>query len=189
MFHRAQLVIDATLVSPLRADGEPHRRCPEEDGAALAFARRRKGRTLPELAGGRGRARRSKPTLATVIRPTLAKPTLANVKVLVVCKDFVFGVNCLGFLKLIVHVFFSLFCCCSNLFQISSRISPRFVMSEFEVVPTSKGGELMLFGGYSSGWCLCMALHMQVVSTLCCNSVDNTNRWCLGVFENNRTHP
>ena len=57
VFHRAQLAIDATLVSPLRADGEPHRRCPDEDGAALTFARRRKERTYPELAGGRGRAR------------------------------------------------------------------------------------------------------------------------------------
>ena len=56
VFHGAQLAIDATLVSPLRADGEPHR-CPEVDGAALAFARRRKDRTFPELAGGRGRAR------------------------------------------------------------------------------------------------------------------------------------
>ena len=51
------------------------------------------------------------PTLAILIRPTLAKPTLAkptlaNVKVLVVCKDFwFFGVNCLGFLKLIVQDF------------------------------------------------------------------------------------
>ena len=43
-------------------------------------------------------------------KPTLAKPTLANVKVLVVCKDFwFFGVNCLGFLKLIVQVFFVCF--------------------------------------------------------------------------------
>ena len=57
VFHGAQLAIDATLVSPLRADGEPHRRCPEEDGAALAFARRHKERTQLELAGGRGRAR------------------------------------------------------------------------------------------------------------------------------------
>ena len=39
-------------------------------------------------------------------KPTLAKPTLANVKVLVVCKRFwFFGVNCLVFLKLIVQVF------------------------------------------------------------------------------------
>ena len=57
VFHGAQLAIGATLVSPLRADGEPHRRCPDEDGAALIFARRRKERTYPELAGGRGRVR------------------------------------------------------------------------------------------------------------------------------------
>ena len=57
VFHWVQLAIDATLVSPLRADGEPHRRCPDEDGAALTFARRRKERTNPELATGRGRAR------------------------------------------------------------------------------------------------------------------------------------
>ena len=37
--------------------GEPHRRCPDEDGAALIFARRREVPTCPELAGGRGRAR------------------------------------------------------------------------------------------------------------------------------------
>ena len=44
--------------------------------------------------------------LPILIRPTLAKPTLANVKVLAVCKDFWFlGVNCFGFLKLIVQVF------------------------------------------------------------------------------------
>ena len=57
VFHGAQLAIDATLVSPLRANGEPHRRCPDQDGAALTFARRRRERTYPELAGGRGRAR------------------------------------------------------------------------------------------------------------------------------------
>ena len=45
VFHGAQLAIDATLVSPLRADGEPHRHCPDEDGAALTSARRRKERT------------------------------------------------------------------------------------------------------------------------------------------------
>ena len=48
VFHGAQLAIDATLVSPLRADGEPHRRCPD---------RRRQERTYPELTGGRSRAR------------------------------------------------------------------------------------------------------------------------------------
>ena len=57
VFHGAQLTIDATLVSPLSTNGEPHRRCPDEDGAALAIARRRKERTHPELARGRGRAR------------------------------------------------------------------------------------------------------------------------------------
>ena len=40
VFHGAQLAINATLVSPLRADGDPHRRGPDEDGAAQAFARR-----------------------------------------------------------------------------------------------------------------------------------------------------
>ena len=63
VFHGAQLVIDTTLVSPLRADGEPHRRCAEVDGAALVAARRRKERTYLELVGGQwtcqaGRARR-----------------------------------------------------------------------------------------------------------------------------------
>ena len=57
VFHGAQLAIDATLVSPLRADGDPHRRCPDEDGAALTFAHRRKERTFPELTGGRGCAK------------------------------------------------------------------------------------------------------------------------------------
>ena len=50
-FHGAQLAIDTTLVSPLRADGEPHRRCAEVDGAALVAARRRKERTYPEWWG------------------------------------------------------------------------------------------------------------------------------------------
>ena len=57
IFHGAQLAIDTTLVSPLRADGEPHRRCAEVDGAALAAARRRKERTYPELVGDRQRAK------------------------------------------------------------------------------------------------------------------------------------
>ena len=38
----AQLAIDTTLVSPLRADGEPHRWCADEGGVALVAARRRK---------------------------------------------------------------------------------------------------------------------------------------------------
>ena len=56
-FHGAQLAIDTTLVSPLRADGEPHRRCADEGGVALEAARRRKTRTYPELSGERGRAK------------------------------------------------------------------------------------------------------------------------------------
>ena len=56
VFHRAQLAIDATFVSPLRADGEPHRRRPVEDGVALTLARWCKERTYPELTGS-GRAK------------------------------------------------------------------------------------------------------------------------------------
>ena len=41
-FAEGLLAIDATLVSPLRADGVPHRRCANESGAALEAARRRK---------------------------------------------------------------------------------------------------------------------------------------------------
>ena len=40
----SQLAIDTTLVSLLRADGEPHRRCADESGVALEAARRRKVR-------------------------------------------------------------------------------------------------------------------------------------------------
>ena len=43
--------------APLRADGEPHRQCLDTDGAALDAVRRRKARTYPELAGGRGRVK------------------------------------------------------------------------------------------------------------------------------------
>ena len=51
----AQLAIDTTLVSPIRADGLPRRQCAEVDGAALAQTRRRKQRTYSEL-DGHGRA-------------------------------------------------------------------------------------------------------------------------------------
>ena len=51
LFHGAQLALDATMVSPLRSDGTPHRRAAEEDGAVLHTARRRKERTYPELSG------------------------------------------------------------------------------------------------------------------------------------------
>ena len=56
LFGGAQLAIDTTLVSPIRADGLPRRQCADVDGAALAQARRRKQRTYPEL-DGHGRAR------------------------------------------------------------------------------------------------------------------------------------
>ena len=49
LFHGAQLALDATMVSALWCDGTPHRRAAEEDGAVLRAARRRKGRTYPEL--------------------------------------------------------------------------------------------------------------------------------------------
>ena len=57
VFHGAQVAIDTTLVSPLRADGVPHRQCATSDGAPLQAARRRKERTYPELSGTQGRAR------------------------------------------------------------------------------------------------------------------------------------
>ena len=57
VFHGAQLALDTTLVSPLRADGVPHRQCATSDGAALQTARRRKERTYPELSGTQGRAK------------------------------------------------------------------------------------------------------------------------------------
>ena len=53
LFNGAQLAIDTTLVSPVRADGLPRRQCAHVDGAALAQARRVKQRTYPAL----GRAR------------------------------------------------------------------------------------------------------------------------------------
>ena len=46
VFHGAQLAIDTTLVSPLRADGVPHRQCATSDGAALQAAREDVPRTL-----------------------------------------------------------------------------------------------------------------------------------------------
>ena len=43
------LCCDVTLVSPLRADGNPHPRTARENGAALLRARRRKWERYPEL--------------------------------------------------------------------------------------------------------------------------------------------
>ena len=57
LFHRAQLALDTTLVSPIRADGSPRRQCATTDGAALEQARRRKELRYPELTGEEGRAR------------------------------------------------------------------------------------------------------------------------------------
>ena len=57
LFHGAQLAIDTTLVSPVRADGAPRRQCATRDGAALDQARRTKERRYPELTGEYGRAR------------------------------------------------------------------------------------------------------------------------------------
>ena len=57
LFHGAQIAVDTTLVSVLRRDGTPHPRCANEDGAALAQARRRKELRYPELAGQHGRTK------------------------------------------------------------------------------------------------------------------------------------
>ena len=56
LFRGAQLAIDTTLVSPLRGDGQPYRRCVDVDGAALDEARRRKERTYTELCECHSRA-------------------------------------------------------------------------------------------------------------------------------------
>ena len=58
LFGGAQLALDTTLVSPLHADGSPHRHAADMDGAVLTTARRRKERTYPELVGPESRARR-----------------------------------------------------------------------------------------------------------------------------------
>ncbi|CAK0863241.1 unnamed protein product [Prorocentrum cordatum] len=49
----AQLAIDATLASPVRADGTAQPRAADEDGVQLAVARGRKEATHPELLGSR----------------------------------------------------------------------------------------------------------------------------------------
>ena len=57
LFHGAQLAIDTTLVSPVRANKVPWRQCATQNGAALDQARRTKERRYPELTGEYGRAR------------------------------------------------------------------------------------------------------------------------------------
>ena len=49
MWGGSQLALDATLVSPVRRNGEPQPLASDEDGAQLRVARRRKERTYPEL--------------------------------------------------------------------------------------------------------------------------------------------
>jgi hypothetical protein len=51
--HGLPLCCDATMVSPLRADGQPHPRTDSNDGVALDAATRRKRRTYRELGSGR----------------------------------------------------------------------------------------------------------------------------------------
>ena len=56
LFGGSQLVVDATLVSALHANGPARRGAVQEDGAALTIARWRKERRYPELVGPGGRA-------------------------------------------------------------------------------------------------------------------------------------
>ena len=57
LFGGAQLAVDTTLVSTLHGDGSARRRAADEDGVALAAARRAKEIRYPELVGPRARAR------------------------------------------------------------------------------------------------------------------------------------
>ena len=57
LFNGAQLAVDTTLVSALRADGTVSRKGAAVGGEALKRARARKEKTYPELAGEGGRAR------------------------------------------------------------------------------------------------------------------------------------
>ena len=50
LFGGAQLAVDATMVSPVRADGLPREGAATRDGVALTAARHRK-QTYPELSG------------------------------------------------------------------------------------------------------------------------------------------
>ena len=57
LWRGAQLAIDTTLVSPIRADEATRRHAAHRDGVALEEARRTKERKYLELAGNGGRAR------------------------------------------------------------------------------------------------------------------------------------
>jgi len=62
MYHGAQIAIDATIVSPVRADGFPIAGAASQDGVALQVARGRKLRQYQELT----RSRRCKLLVAAV---------------------------------------------------------------------------------------------------------------------------
>ena len=57
LWRGAQLAVDTTLVSPIKADGTARRHAARRNGIALEAARRAKERKYPELAGRGGRAR------------------------------------------------------------------------------------------------------------------------------------
>ena len=56
LYHGRQLAIDATMVSSLNGNGNPHPRAATEDGAVFRTARQRKERTYPEFLGRGARA-------------------------------------------------------------------------------------------------------------------------------------
>ena len=57
LWRGAQLAVDTTLVSPIKADGTARRHAARRNGIALEAARRAKERKYPKLAGRGGRAR------------------------------------------------------------------------------------------------------------------------------------
>ena len=57
LWREAQLAVDTTLVSPIKADGTARRHAARRNGIALEAARKAKERKYPELAGRGGRAR------------------------------------------------------------------------------------------------------------------------------------
>ena len=79
LFQGAQLAIDTTFVSALRADGTPRPRAAATPGAALDDARTRKETTYPELVGEGFRAKlvvaccRSRRTWSAEAAPEIGK--------------------------------------------------------------------------------------------------------------------
>ena len=51
LFGGAQLAVDTTLVSPLHADGSPHRHAADTDGAVLATSTTQEGTHVPRARG------------------------------------------------------------------------------------------------------------------------------------------